>query len=148
MTVRKATTKDLAAVRKIDQAAYEIYVARIGKKPAPMIADFESQIAAGQMDLWQEEGKVTGFIVHYPRENHVHIENVAVDPARAGRGIGGKLIAMAEETARANGFSAVELYTNEKMNENLTLYPHLGYRETGRRREAGFARVYFRKELG
>lgn len=112
-----------------------------------MIADFESQIAAGQMEVWQEDGKVTGFIVHYPHEDHVHIENVAVLPACAGRGIGRKLVAMAEENAGELGFSAVELYTNEKMTENLSLCPHLGYREMGRRKEAGFSRVYFRKEL-
>jgi ribosomal protein S18 acetylase RimI-like enzyme len=148
MTIRKATAGDLAWVEKVAKAAYEIYVERIGKKPAPMIADFESQIAAGRMDVWQEGAQVAGFIVHYPREDHLHIENVAVHPACAGQGIGGKLIALAEENAREKGFSAVELYTNEKMTENLSFYPHLGYRETGRREEAGFSRIYFRKELG
>jgi ribosomal protein S18 acetylase RimI-like enzyme len=147
MTIRKAVPEDLAAVEKIAIAAYEIYVERIGKKPAPMVADFKDQIAAGQMEVWQVGAQVAGFIVHYPCKDHVHIENVAVLPSFAGRGIGSKLIAMAEETARAKGFSAVELYTNEKMTENLSLYPHLGYRETGRREEAGFSRVYFRKEL-
>lgn len=42
---------------------------------------------------------------------------------------------------------AVHLYTNEKMVENLAIYPRLGYAETGRRHEDGFNRVYFEKRL-
>ncbi len=45
------------------------------------------------------------------------------------------------------GFSAVELYTNEKMTKNLQPYPYLGYREIGRWEEDGFNRVFFKKEL-
>ncbi len=37
--------------------------------------------------------------------------------------------------------------TNEKMSQNLSIYPHLGYVETGRRIEDGFNRVYFEKKL-
>lgn len=64
-----------------------------------------------------------------------------------GHGIGRALIAQVEATARKQGLAAVELYTNEKMTENLALYPRLGYRETGCHIEDGFARVFFRKDL-
>jgi Ni,Fe-hydrogenase III large subunit len=40
---------------------------------------------------------------------------------------------------------SIELYTNAKMTENLAYYPRLGFEETGRRREDGFDRVYFRR---
>jgi hypothetical protein len=33
------------------------------------------------------------------------------------------------------------------MHENLELYPRLGYRQTDRRVEDGFERVYFSKKL-
>ena len=72
---------------------------------------------------------------------------MAVDPARRGQGIGGALIAFVEAEARRAGLVAVELYTNGMMRENLEMYPALGYRETGRRTEDGFERVYFRKEV-
>lgn len=35
----------------------------------------------------------------------------------------------------------LHLYTNEKMTENLSIYPKLGYVEVGRRTENGFNRV-------
>ena len=41
----------------------------------------------------------------------------------------------------------LRLYTNQLMTENLALYPALGYTETGRRAEDGFARVYFSKRI-
>jgi len=49
--------------------------------------------------------------------------------------------------ARASGARAVRLYTNEKMTANLSLYPHLGYAETHRAVQDGFARVFFEKQL-
>ena len=33
------------------------------------------------------------------------------------------------------------------MTENLALYPRLGYCEIDRREEAGFSRVFYRKEI-
>ena len=49
--------------------------------------------------------------------------------------------------ARAAGAVAVELYTNARMTENMSLYPRPGYAETGRALENGFDRVFYRKEL-
>jgi len=42
---------------------------------------------------------------------------------------------------------AVHLYTNEKMTDNLSIYPRLGYVEVARRHEDGFDRVFFEKRL-
>ena len=53
----------------------------------------------------------------------------------------------AEDLARRRGYPAVTLFTNVKMHENIGLYAKLGFVETGRRTEAGYERVYFRKEL-
>jgi len=81
------------------------------------------------------------------RREALLLESVAVLPAFQGRGIGRSLIAFAEEHARRLDLSAVELYTNERMTENLRLYPALGYEETGRATQAGFARVFFQKRI-
>ena len=75
------------------------------------------------------------------------LENVAVSPNHQGKGVGNRLIAFCEDEAKRLDLQAVELYTNEKMTENLTLYPRLGFEEIGRRKEEGFNRVFFRKQL-
>lgn len=143
--IRLAREGDLAAVRAIARAAYARYVPRIGREPAPMVADFAAALAGGQ--LWVAGDPVCGFVVAYPRGDHWHLENVAVDPAAQGRGIGLALVGHVEALARAGGAGAVELYTNARMTENQTLYPRLGYVETGRRTEEGFDRVFYRKQL-
>ena len=46
-----------------------------------MIADFAAQIAAEVVHVIVDDGSVLGFIVLYPRDDHVHIENVAAEKA-------------------------------------------------------------------
>ncbi|MGR3715165.1 MAG: GNAT family N-acetyltransferase [Thermohalobaculum sp.] len=143
--IRPAGPDDLDAVRRIARAAYAPYVPRIGREPAPMVADFATSIAAGE--LWVAGAPVAGFVVAYPRGDHWHLENVAVEPSAQGTGLGGALIAHVEAMARAARARAVELYTNAQMTGNRSLYPRLGYAETGRAVEDGFDRVFYRKEL-
>ena len=112
-----------------------------------MVADFEAQIKAGDLYLMEVEGEVAGFIVVYPRRDHVHVENVAVLPARQGEGVGRALMQFAEEEAKRLACSAIELYTHIKMTENQAFYPAIGYVEIDRREEDGFSRVFYRKDL-
>ena len=95
----------------------------------------------------REDGRVVGVLVMRPEPPALFVENVAVRPERQGRGLGRALMAFAEDHARAAGLAEVTLYTNQKMTENLRFYAALGYAETGRRSEDGFARVFFRKAL-
>lgn len=146
--IRSATQADEPRIRSCAEMAYARYVAAIGRRPAPMTADFARQIAAGQVFVATGAGdRVQGYIVFHEEAGHMLLENVAVFPDAAGQGIGGALIRFCEDTARAKGLHAVHLYTNEKMRENLSLYPRLGYVEVARRVEDGFARVYFEKTL-
>ena len=145
--IRKASHADLAQVENCAVAAYQMYVERIGRKPAPMVADFAALIEAGQLYVAEVEGWVAGFVVYYPRDDHIHLENVAVSPACQQKGIGRELVEFVEQQTLAAGFNRVELYTNAKMTENLGLYPRLGYRQFDRRLEDGFDRVYFEKDL-
>jgi len=147
--IRPALARDEAAIRNCAEQAYARYVPLIGRKPAPMVADFAAQIAAGVVHVaTDEQGELQGFIVFYPRDDHMLLENVAVLPAIAGSGTGRALIGFCEASARRLGIGAVRLYTNEKMAGNLALYPRLGYVEVARRTEDGFRRVYFEKALG
>jgi len=145
--VRPASPSDLGNVEACAEQAYALYVPRMGKKPAPMVADFKAQIAAEQVHVIEVDGDVAGFIVLYRRRDHLHIENVAVFPSRQGQGLGRVLLSFAEAEAARRGLQTIELYTNVNMTENLELYPRLGYREIDRREEAGFSRVFFRKRL-
>lgn len=113
-----------------------------------MVADHAAQIAAGNAHVAiDEQGAILGFIVFHQLANDMLPENVAVLPHAAGQGAGRALVEYCEDAARRNGLASVRLYTNAKMEENLRIYPRLGYVEVGRRTEDGFDRVYFEKPL-
>ena len=68
MIIRPACDDDLAAVTACAEAAYAMYVARIGKKPAPMIADFAAEIDQGLVFVALDHDEpLLGFVVCYAR---------------------------------------------------------------------------------
>ena len=148
LRIRQAVSADLPAIRDCAQKAYVQYVALIGRKPAPMIADFAEHIARNEAYVAElSEKKIAGYVICIPTKNALQLENVAVFPDATGKGIGKALIRFCETLARQEGKTSVTLYTNAKMTANLKLYPFLGYAEVDRRQEDGFDRVYYEKSL-
>lgn len=143
----QAARNDAPAVAECVRAAYARYVERIGREPAPMSADYEALIEAGEVWVVRAGDGIAGVLVLRPQPPALLLENVAVAPGRQGEGLGRALMAFAEDRARAEGLAEVVLYTNERMTENLRFYPALGYVETGRATQDGFARVFYRKAV-
>ncbi|KAF5548850.1 acetyltransferase GNAT family [Fusarium mexicanum] len=145
----RAQASDIPSIQSLVNAAYEKYIPRIGKPPAPMTADYVSLLTTHDIFILQATQFPVGALVlhHDPDSDAIKIENLVVDPSAQGRGYGKVLMRYAEDFARSRGCNALELYTNVKMFENLGLYLKMGFAETGRREEDGFERVYFRKEL-
>lgn len=147
--IRPAVPSDEADIRTCIERAYTRYVAAMGRRPAPMDADIGADIAAGHAHVAiAADGRFQGFIVFLADGNAMLLDNVAVMPSAAGQGVGRALIRFCEAEALSRGFDRVRLYTNEKMVDNLAIYPRLGYAEIDRRTENGFNRVYFEKILG
>lgn len=144
--VRQADPAEAPALGELVERAYAVYVERIGRRPAPMDDDYEAKAGRGEVFV-ADDGAIAGLVVLVEHPDHLLVENVAVDPARQGTGVGRALLAYAEIHAAAHGLRELRLYTNEAMTENLTLYPHLGYREVDRRVEDGFCRVYYSRLL-
>ncbi len=146
--IRPAVAADAAALDAVTRVAYAVYLPRMDREPGPMRADHAASIAAGRVHVLDEDGTVRGLIVLDDRPpDALHVASVAVRPDAHGLGFGRALLAYAEAEALRRGFARIELYTNAAMTENLGFYPRLGYEETGRRVEDGYARVYFVKRL-
>ncbi|MFG1495460.1 GNAT family N-acetyltransferase [Saccharospirillum sp. HFRX-1] len=145
--IKLAQASDIATIRDCAEQAFAQYIEAIGKRPAPMDADFDNQISKQQIFIARYQSQFAGYVACYPDGNALHLDAIAVLPAFTGRGIGKRLIGYVEDKAKAEGFQVVELFTNEKMTNNLSLYPSLGYQETDRRLDSGYQRVFFRKPV-
>lgn len=167
--ILRATPDHVPAIRAMVQAAYAKYVDRIGRPPAPMLADYEQILEEGKQEVWvlavpesNTEAKpspppppppstAVGSIILAPDSScaaALKINNLVVDPSSQGKGYGRVLMGFAEELARSRGRDKLTLFTNVMMWENIGLYAKLGFAEVGRRVEDGYERVYFEKDLG
>src|ERR1700688_2541091 len=97
--IRAARAADVPAVERIVRRAYELYLPRMDRPPAPMLADYRAQVAEGAVSVVESDGCVAGVLVLIPAPDHLLLENVAVDPAHQGRGLGRALVAFAERQA-------------------------------------------------
>ncbi|EOO03171.1 putative acetyltransferase protein [Phaeoacremonium minimum UCRPA7] len=151
VSIVRAKVENAPAIKSMVVAAYSKYIERIGKPPAPMLTDYAEVINTEDVFVLQtnDNKTVVGSIVLdlHGAADSIKINNLVVDPTAQGRGYGRVLMKYAEDVARAQGAKAITLYTNVKMFENLILYPKMGFKETERKIDAGYERVYFRKGL-
>ena len=146
--VRMAKPEDLADILECIEEAYEKYIVRIGKKPAPMLKDYNELISNDRVYVLKFENALAGVLVLLDRDEYVLLDTVAVAPKFQGRSLGKQLLNFAENYTRQKGQCEIRLCTNEKMYENIGIYNHCGYEEYARGEEAGYNRVFFRKNLG
>ena len=145
--VRLATAGDTTAARACVVEAFEPYVERIGRAPAPMLLDYPTLISEGRVWVAQRSSQLEGVLVQYETPDGFYVDTVAVSARCRGTGLGRALLEFAEAEAVRRGFTSIYLCTNSKMTENQVLYPKIGYVEYDRKTEAGYDRVFYRKPL-
>jgi GNAT superfamily N-acetyltransferase len=127
VALRRAEEKDAAAIRDLTRAAYAKWVPVVGREPKPMAADYEVAVRNHRFDLLYVDGVLAGLIETVDEKTRLLVENVAVSPLHQARGLGTRLMALAEEIALALGRNRIRLYTNNRWAENVRLYSSLGY---------------------
>lgn len=149
MKFRRTTLPgDIDLVQAITARAYTKWVPVIGRLPKPMTADYATAIRDHVIDLLVDEsGTAVGLVELIPAQDHLLIENVAVEPQSQGQGAGRQLVAHAEEVARDLGLASVRLYTNKLFAANIQLYLHLGYQIDGEEEFRGGAIVHMSRRL-
>lgn len=145
--IRQAVPADAPGMQACVDAAYRPYIARIGRPPGPMLDDYNDMVQRHQAFVAEDQAQIIGVLVLIHKDSGILLDNVAVHPAYQGKGIGQRLLTLAETEALRQGFAHIDLYTHERMTENIALYQRLGYVETARRTERGYQRVYMRKAL-
>ena len=145
--LRAATADDVARLTDLVDAAYGHYVERIGGRPRPITDDYTDVVQTKRVTVAERDGEIVGVVVLEVSDQQFTVDNVAVDPAHRGTGVGRALLRHAEAAARDAGRDAIYLYTHELMTENLALYSRIGYVELARRQHGPARLVYLRKPL-
>ena len=145
--LRRATKNDVDAIEGLVKEAFGKYVQRIGKPPAPMIADYAALLVESRIWVVERRNAIAAVLVTQNHGDHLLLETIAVAPDAQRGGHGRRLLERADRDAAEQGLTEVRLCTNEAMTENLVFYPRHGYRETGRGIQDGYRRVFFAKNL-
>jgi|SRR5215469_815686 len=133
--MRRASLDDVNAVRRISADAYiPAYIAVLGTIPKPATEDYRRYIEKGEVWILDVDGEPTGIVVMEVNADHLLIYSIAVRPNAQRKGYGKALLDFADNRAIELGLHEVRLYTNERMERNLTLYRRHGFVEVGKRR--------------
>jgi ribosomal protein S18 acetylase RimI-like enzyme len=142
--IRKADLKDADDLKACMEAAYAGYQQRLGGvRLPPMDADYCSEITNYPTWVVESERDIVGGLIMSFENNRALIANIAVNPECQGQGIGRALIEFAESEARDKVYSEIHLTTHAGLTENVSLYRHLGWAETGR----DGSRVFMKKAI-
>lgn len=146
LDLRRATPADAEEIRRLVHAAYVKYMPLLGRTPFPMLTDFDAAIRDHEVWLLVDAGGSAAAVLELINEPHrLWIDNVAVDPAWQGRGLGRRLLRFADEEARRRGRPELGLLTNERYLANIAMYERYGYVETHREPRQGTDLIHFRK---
>jgi ribosomal protein S18 acetylase RimI-like enzyme len=142
--IREATPEDSDILKNCMVSAYAIYQDRMGgARLPPMDVDYLSEIKNYPTWVIESEGIILGGLIMAFENDQASIANIAVNPKFQGQGIGGELMRFAESKARESDFSELLLATHVLLDENISLYRHLGWEETGR----DDTRVFMKKDI-
>lgn len=145
--VERATAEDVQVIAAMVNAAFSMYIERLGKLPAAMIADYEALVASKDVYVLRTDNQTVGAVLLTDAHDSLRLSNLVVDPTAQGRGYSRVLMDYAYELAHSKGLRAVTLFTNALMHENISLYTKFGFKQTERKSENGYDRIYFRKNV-
>src|SRR5210317_47920 len=144
MLFRRAVAEDREIIIAIAQKAYEKYIERIGKEPAPMRPVIQKEDV---VFVYEDNKQVIAFAILVKINDQIILDSIAVDPSHQKKGIGNNFIKYIEQYLIKQKFNKYQLYTNEKMFENIDWYQKIGFKIFKKVTEKGFNRIYFEKQL-
>lgn len=123
---RTATQADAPALVGVINRAFEMELQFFSTERIDLAETLE-HMRKGTFLVAEEGGKLAGCVYLDVRRENAYFGLLAVEPSQQGRGIGGKLIADAEEFGRAAGHSIMEIRVLNHRTELPPLYEKLGY---------------------
>ena len=144
MVFRRAVVEDYKLINTIALKAYEKYVERMGKEPVPMRPSIQKEDV---VFVCEDNKQIIAFAILVKINDQIILESIAVDPLHQKKGIGNNFIKYIEQYLIKQKINKYQLYTNEKMFENIDWYQKIGFKIFKKVTEKGFNRIYFEKQL-
>jgi GNAT superfamily N-acetyltransferase len=88
-----------------------------------------------------DDDQLAGCIFCRPEPDNLYIGKLAIPPSEQGKGIGRRLLAVAEATARARGLDVLRLETRIELTGNHATFASWGFLKTAENRHTGFDRT-------
>jgi ribosomal protein S18 acetylase RimI-like enzyme len=133
VTIRPARPAELPLLAEIERRAGQAFaehgMPEIAADDPGSPEELEAYRAAGRAWVAAEGGEPVAYLVADEVDGHLHVEQVSVDPAQAGRGIGAALIDHVAAIAREAGRPALTLTTFRDIPWNAPYYARLGFAE-------------------
>jgi GNAT superfamily N-acetyltransferase len=133
LRIRRAAREDVAALTRLINAAFAVeQVAFDGDRVDAQ--SVRGYLKSGTFLLAEDAAGLVGCVYIEARGERSYLGLLSVEPKRQGSGLGRKLMAEAENFARAAGSRAMDLRViSPRAEQLLPFYLRLGYRETGTR---------------
>jgi N-acetylglutamate synthase-like GNAT family acetyltransferase len=144
MLFRRAVAEDHEIIIAIAHKAYEKYIERMGKEPAPMRPVIQKEDV---VFICEDNKHVIAFAILVKINDQIILDSIAVDPSHQKKSIGNNFIKYIEQYLIEQKINKYQLYTNEKMFENIDWYQKIGFKIFKKVTEKGFNRIYFEKQL-
>ena len=127
----KASSEDIPDLVRTINAAYEVEKFFVDGDRTDEDT-IRRMMASGVFLIAREEsGQLTGCVYVELRSERGYFGMLSVNPALQGRGLGRRLVDAAENYARAQGCTAMDIRVVNLRTELLPFYRKLGYAETG-----------------
>jgi ribosomal protein S18 acetylase RimI-like enzyme len=144
-TLRFGVPQDARLIREFVRATYAKWVPVMGREPMPMTADYDLALQKHRFVLAMTGDTLAGLIETVREADHLWVENIAVRSDLQGRGLGQRLLGLAEAQAREAGLPQVRLLTNAALVSNIRFYQAYGFAITETEPFRGGFVVWFAK---
>lgn len=126
LTLRRATLRDVPAIRALKDLAYAANETITGTMSLPRMVDYTAQLS--DHEIWVADGEqrlaACAVLQAGPLPT---IVSLAVDPALQGRRLGDALLAFSEKRLAELGADRIALYTNSKLEQRIAWYARKGF---------------------
>lgn len=100
------------------------------------VEDLSEQCEIGE--LWSVGSPAVACVCLTPSAQALNVGRLAVAGDHRGQGLGGRLMALAEQRALQRGLAFLELKVRVELTENIRLYRYLGFERTEEGTHEGF----------